>query len=391
MLKILSDKLNLNKLALEDWYQKKLVNATRCFYSSVDLRYSGNKLVPVDCNLFPAGFNNLNQDNIISSANIVKEYLEKNFSDVKKILLIAEDHTRNLHYLDNLETIKKIILKAGYECCIASLTSSDDNLYQGIIYSDINIMHLSRKENKLSTQDFVPDLIILNNDLMGGLPEILKDLDQLIIPHPNNGWFKRRKSNHFKIYNQLAEELEDIFDIPSVMLTTEFAVCENVNFKTKIGLDDLAEKVRQVLERIRIKYQKYNISEDPYVVIKSDYGTYGMGVMIVRSAEEVYILNKKIRKQMHVTKHNIVNEQVLIQEGVKTIDTINDHAAEPLLYLINHQQVAFLYRSHHEKDDYSNLNSVGMKITNHKHDFNEYSQCCNFVACLASLASALEI
>ncbi len=44
---------------IESWFKKARINAAPFFYTSVDLRHSGLRLAPVDTNLFPAGFNNL--------------------------------------------------------------------------------------------------------------------------------------------------------------------------------------------------------------------------------------------------------------------------------------------------------------------------------------------
>lgn len=46
--------------AIERWFRLQFIEHTAPFYSSVDLRNSGFKLAPVDTNLGPAGFNNLN-------------------------------------------------------------------------------------------------------------------------------------------------------------------------------------------------------------------------------------------------------------------------------------------------------------------------------------------
>ena len=45
---------------VEHWFRGEWQEHTPPFYSSVDLRNSGFKLAPVDTNLFPGGFNNLN-------------------------------------------------------------------------------------------------------------------------------------------------------------------------------------------------------------------------------------------------------------------------------------------------------------------------------------------
>lgn len=48
--------------AIESWFRTQWRNTPAPFYTSVDLRNSGYKIAPVDTNLFPAGFNNLNPD-----------------------------------------------------------------------------------------------------------------------------------------------------------------------------------------------------------------------------------------------------------------------------------------------------------------------------------------
>jgi len=45
---------------IETWFRSQWLKTPAPFYTSVDLRNAGFKLAPVDTNLFPAGFNNLN-------------------------------------------------------------------------------------------------------------------------------------------------------------------------------------------------------------------------------------------------------------------------------------------------------------------------------------------
>ncbi len=49
-----------NDTTVERWLRTQWLEHTPPFYSSVDLRNAGFKLAPVDTNLFPGGFNNLN-------------------------------------------------------------------------------------------------------------------------------------------------------------------------------------------------------------------------------------------------------------------------------------------------------------------------------------------
>ncbi|MGB9150851.1 MAG: glutamate--cysteine ligase, partial [Burkholderiales bacterium] len=48
--------------SIERWFRNQWMEHAAPLYTSVDLRNSGFKLAPVDTNLFPGGFNNLNPD-----------------------------------------------------------------------------------------------------------------------------------------------------------------------------------------------------------------------------------------------------------------------------------------------------------------------------------------
>ena len=60
-----------------------------------------------------------------------------------------------------------------------------------------------------------------------------------------------------------------------------------MNFAEKEGEDCLAANVEFVLNEIREKYARYGITEAPFVIVKADAGTYGMGIMTVKSVDDV--------------------------------------------------------------------------------------------------------
>src|ERR1700730_14342571 len=92
----------LNKqIVIELWIREQLRLPPPPFYASVDLRNSGFKVAPVDTNLFPAGFNNLNPDFMPLCIQAVQATIEQICPDVSRILLIPESHTRNIFYLEN--------------------------------------------------------------------------------------------------------------------------------------------------------------------------------------------------------------------------------------------------------------------------------------------------
>jgi glutamate--cysteine ligase len=111
---------------------------------------------------------------------------------------------------------------------------------------------------------------------------------------------------------------------------------------------------------MRIKYAEYGVKHDPFVIVKADAGTYGMGIMTVKDAGEITGLNRKQRNKMAVVKEGMEVSDVLVQEGVYTFESINDAVAEPVVYMINHSVVGGFYRVHTTRGVDENLNAPGM-------------------------------
>ena len=88
--------------AIERWFRLEWMEHTPPFYSSVDLRNAGFKLAPVDTNLFPGGFNNLNPAFLPLCVQATMSAVEKFCPDARDVLLIPENHTRNQFYLINV-------------------------------------------------------------------------------------------------------------------------------------------------------------------------------------------------------------------------------------------------------------------------------------------------
>ena len=82
-------------IAIEHWLRSQWLEHAPPFYGSVDLRNSGFKLAPVDTNLFPGGFNNLNPDFHALCVQAAMTAVEKICPDARDALLIPENHTRN--------------------------------------------------------------------------------------------------------------------------------------------------------------------------------------------------------------------------------------------------------------------------------------------------------
>jgi glutamate--cysteine ligase len=219
-----------------------------------------------------------------------------------------------------------------------------------------------RKGRRLMLPDFDPCVVLLNNDLSAGVPELLRGLDQDVVPPLHAGWTTRRKSRHFAAYDQVAAEFAQLIDIDPWTINPYFGVCDRVDFQSNTGEECLAAQVDLLLARIGEKYRECGISERPFVIVKADAGTYGMGIMTVRDAAEVKGLNRKQRNKMAVVKEGLEVNQVIIQEGVYTFETVNEAIAEPVVYMIDRYVVGGFYRVHTARGKDENLNAPGMQF-----------------------------
>jgi glutamate--cysteine ligase len=351
---------------IEAWFRQQWLETPAPFYTSVDLRNSGFKLAPVDTNLFPAGFNNLNPAFMPLCVQAVQSVIERTCPKACQVMLVPENHTRNMFYLESLATLRDVIAKAGFEVRIGSLLPELTEPTQIELPSKRSIelepIQHDKDNNRVGLKDFDPCLVLLNNDLSDGIPDILKNLEQPVIPPLELGWANRRKSDHFAHYQKVAEEFAKMADIDPWLINPMFKSCGKIDFKKQEGGDCLAKHVAQLLHDIQKKYDQYGLKDKPFVVVKADAGTYGMGVMMVQSVEEVMELNRKQRNKMAASKGGQAVSQVIMQEGVYTFETWgSDQAvAEPVVYMIDHFVVGGFYRVHIGRGANENLNAPGM-------------------------------
>lgn len=347
---------------IEYWFRKQWRSHNAPFYTSVDLRNSGFKLAPVDTNLFPAGFNNLNSEFLPSCVQAAINAIEKICPDARGLLIVPENHTRNVFYFQSLATLQTILKQAGMKVRIGSMSTDVKETLPIHLPSGQTLLlePLLRNGNRLGVSNFDPCAVLLNNDLSAGVPELLQNIEQPILPPLHAGWNTRRKSHHFSIYNQVAESFAKLIGIDPWVINPYFATCGEINFHEHVGEECLAANVDTLLQKIRLKYKEYGINEVPFVMVKADAGTYGMGIMSVKDASEVRDLNRKERNKMSVVKEGLAVTEVIIQEGVYTFEHVHEAIAEPVIYMIDRFVVGGFYRVHTQRGNDQNLNAPGM-------------------------------
>ena len=352
--------------SIERWFRLEWQEHTPPFYCSVDLRNAGFKLAPVDTNLFPGGFNNLSPEMLPLAVQASMAAIEKICPEARNLLLIPERHTRNTFYLQNVARLSSILRQTGLNVRLGTLSdeitkSTTIDLPDGQKITLEPLQRIGLKGRRLGLKDFDPCSILLNNDLSAGVPDILKNLhEQYVLPPLHAGWATRRKSTHFTCYDDVIKKFSKIIDIDPWMLNPYFASCKGIDFHERVGEEALQDNAAALLKKIAKKYRQYGIKEKPYLVVKADAGTYGMGIMTIHDPSELKDLNRRERNKMSVIKEGLEVSDVIIQEGVHTFEKVNEAVAEPVVYMIDRYVVGGFYRVHTGRGIDENLNSPGM-------------------------------
>jgi len=390
---------------IEHWFRTEWLQHPVTFYASVDLRNSGFKLAPVDTNLFPGGFNNLAPSFRPLCVQAAMSAVQRICPDTRRFLIVPENHTRNLNYLQNVWVLKRILEDAGLQVRIGSLIPDlkEPLTVETSAGEKLLLEPVQRRGNRVGVEGFDPCAILNNNDLSGGIPAILRGLEQAVVPPLAAGWTTRRKSHHFHVYDRVAEDFGKLIGIDPWLVNPVFSQCGKVNFAEKEGEECLAANVEFVLNEVRERYAHYGITDEPFCIVKADAGTYGMGIMTVKSPEDVRNLNRKTRNKMAVIKEGQPVNEVIIQEGVHTYESVNGGVAEPVVYMMDQFVVGGFYRVHTGRGIDENLNSPGSyyaPFENNCHGPDGTRDCdeapnrlytCGVIARLANLAAAIEV
>lgn len=347
---------------IENWFNQEWMEHTPPFYSSVDIRDAGFKIAPVDTNLYPGGWNNLMPEMLSRAVQAAITAIGKITPQAKNLLLVPENHTRNMFYLMNVAQLQNIFSQAGFNVRLGSMNPEIDEPTSFALPNGetVTLEPLLRQGLRLGVKDFDPCAVLINNDLSAGVPGILENIHgQCVLPPLHAGWHVRRKSMHFKAYQGVAKRFGKLLEIDPWLIDPMFEHCGQVNFAEGRGMERLQTNVDVLLRRVRHSYKEYGIHCQPFAVVKADNGTYGMGIMIVRDAKELALLSRRTKNKMAVIKDGQQVSDVIIQEGVLTNERVNGIVAEPVVYMMDRYVVGGFYRTHAERGIDENLNTPG--------------------------------
>ena len=201
----LTDMLESKRQEITDWMNKKRQQVPIPIYGSVDIRDAGWKIGVVDANHFPAGFNNVSNDDKPALAELLSKHIHREYSDCSWVHLYPESHTRNKGYIENISALKELLLLGGFKCTVGSLEFEGIGHLMGLS-GPLKIDHVESKnlegKDVLVIDGAIPDLVLLNNDLTDGLIDGIADLS--VSPPPSMGWHRRRKSQHYQVLQGLS-------------------------------------------------------------------------------------------------------------------------------------------------------------------------------------------
>lgn len=361
-------KINAKTDAILEWLERQEGGKELPLYTSVDIRDAGFKAAAVDTNLFPAGFNNLCPHGLEDAVGIMREAILKRITGCRNILIIAEEHTRNTWYLENVRILQSLVEQAGFKTTVATFFDHlpedchEDNFaaLETAAGHTLKMYSIKKVVDDICAGGVRPCFIIMNNDLSAGIPAVLRDSAIPTYPSIHVGWHARSKAHHFDHVRSLTEDFCQLIDIDPWQLSCLHRSLRDVSIHEEGDRERIAEAVSELLEEIGAKYRQHGIDEKPFVFLKAEQGTYGMGVMSFDDPQQIRDLNRKRRNQLHMGKSSQPISRYLLQEGVPTAHTVDEHPSEVCLYQIDNHFIGGFYRLNTQKDARANLNSRGM-------------------------------
>lgn len=345
---------------LATWYEGQLSGAYIPFYSSFDIRDAGFKIGNIDGNIFPAGFNNICQADKEYAPEVMTEHLRRYYPSVSSILLLTESHLKNTYYWENAIAISDLLNEAGFEVEVGMISDAIDETVELTSFSGktIKVSRIQFIDGHLQTATLRPDLVISNNDFSNGFED--KDFSKtLMTPMRELGWFRRKKHTYFNHYNKLTEEFAQVIDEDPWLFQVATQRFEAFDVGDEQSRLSLATQVDQMIANTAQKYKEHNISDAPYVFVKNNSGTYGLGVVEATSGKDVESWNYKAKKKMKATKGGGGIGEVIIQEGIPSVLREDSATAEPVVYMVGDELVGGFLRTHEQKDSFQSLNSPG--------------------------------
>lgn len=343
------------------WFDQEIKKNQIPFYSSYDVRDSSYKIANVDANIYPAGFNNVCPTDKEHIPQLMKGYLAKHYPDSQNILLLCEDNLKNAYYWENVYTIQSLLKAAGFHVRVGmpGLIEQESLELESYVGNKVVVEKVHVMQGELQLKEFIPDVVISNNDFSKLYEHWPKTLNSKITPAQELGWYQRKKSNYFSHYNAVAAEYAKILGLDPWFFQVDTQLFSEFDVSSEVSRQQLADLVDQSILRTAQKHKEHKIDDPPFIFVKNNAGTYGLGVIQVTSGQDVLQWTYNARKKMKAQKGGGQFHEVIVQEGIPTVVKSGNSTAEPTIYMVGDQLAGGFLRTHEEKDERQSLNSPG--------------------------------
>ncbi len=345
--------------ALTEFFSRQRAELPDPIYGSIDVRDAGWKVAAVDANAFPAGFNNVGRRGRRGLSQCLVAWLDREHPEAKHIHIWPESHTRNPGYVESLRVLSNLLSQKGRWVTIGSPELAGISTLEGN-EGELLLSAVNQTGDGLLVEGVTPDLLLLNNDLTAGPLTGLGNLP--VTPPEGMGWHSRRKSSHFRAVQPLIDEVAELIGIDPWLLGTHWLVSESKCLERESCLIELAAEVDECFGFIRGKYVEYGIEGEPVMFVKNESGTYGLGIIEIRSGGELLDLSKRRLNRLTYGKGGQDAEDFLLQEGVPTALRWGDSVVEPCMYGAGGRVCAWFYRTNDRKGVIANLNSPSSRF-----------------------------
>lgn len=359
--KQLHDKFLEKESEIQAWFDSKSESKDYPIYCSFDIRESDHKLAPVDANLFPAGFNNICQDDRDAMGELLKKCSQFKNLKFETLGIFCEEHTNNPYYWDNVAALITLFEGEGFKpFVILPDANTEVTRLESASGVQVDVHQTELKDGEVFLKNGTKlDFILSNNDFSSAFDSWIKDAKTMQLPPLKMGWHKRRKNTFFDLYNVLVDDFARAIGMDPFALRVETYNYEDFDIEDKDSLEKLSGEIAGFKDKLGKEYQDRGVSEDPYFFVKNSYGTYGLGVVEVKEPQDVMSWNYKARKKMKATKGGGRFNSVIIQEGIPTTLKVNEAPAEAVIYLLGCGLAGGFLRTHSKKGGQDSLNSPG--------------------------------
>ena len=122
------------------------------------------------------------------------------------------------------------------------------------------------------------------------------------------------------------------FNLDPFYFTTQFTEIENCNIQNKDDQERLYLKAKQLFTTLKNQYKERGLTQKPFLFLKANSGSYGMGVLPIENPEDILQLNRKSRNKLTKGKESHIIDTLLLQEGIQSDLQINNQTAELCVY-----------------------------------------------------------